>query len=479
MRIRNRYLLAAVLIVVGFSVEGCGSGGSSPPPEDPVETSLRKGDPVKGPVKNDCDNSFVLEAVNTLCDLFGAGSCANQTSTCNSYARQIYTGSTLAADGTTWNGRGGSGPLMADAALCTLRELSPKVPGGGPVRSGTSLNIGIGDVTVKQEVGYLDFDRVNARFTGYRKLSFDLPVLGKFDAITQNIDLRRTQYGGHSFNPYPFAGNHQILFGYGLNLFTEEKDKSLEIKPPAFEVVTPIGVFSAQPVFNYDSSTGVADTPFVTDRTYWLLPPDNDGDVAIRLSDLYGIIPGVDNNDAPMPSLGNYKDERSGWVSQIGLGNRGTGTDDSKVWSPPKSGPFSRPDYDPGGSLDFTSYSSRSDEENEPSVHVKASAKLKYPEDPYELVPGWVKKLSVTDVQAYIQVTPTIEAGASGQFGLVLSEGTNYSRHKEFDIWSDRLAALGIYSGVKTDASFYGSSRITVGPLPHFEATDEGTRPRS
>src|SRR3990172_8528234 len=401
MKTKYTYFILVLSIAASLAIGGCGAGGGATsnenqnvavnpnpviPSEDPQAKLLREGNAIKGVVKNDCDQSFVLESLNTLCELFGAGSCLKQISKCNDYSRQIYTGSTLVEEGNLWNGRGGSGHLMVDA-------------------------------------------------------------------VSQNIDLSRVEFGGHNFNPFPFAGGHQILFGYGLNLSTEEKSKSIEIKPPAIEVITPLGPFSVQPVFNYESNTGVADA-FVTDHTYWILPPDAQGDVAIKLSDLYGIMPGVENNTAPKPAVSNFKEGRTGWISQIGLGNRGTGDDD--VWSPPKSGPFSRPDY---GALNFLPYESRSDKENRPSVYAKASAPLTFPadKDPYKLLPDWVKPLANTagiKPTAYIQVTPTIEAGTGGQFGIALSEGTNQRRSGEFDVFNDRLAALGIYSGVRAGASF-------------------------
>lgn len=477
MKTRYLYFVIVMIVAVSLAIGGCGAGtGTSSNqnnvildpnpvlPPDPQAKLLREGKEVKGTVKNDCDNSFVLEAVNKLCDLFGAGNCVNQTSSCNSFARQIYTGSVLGADGTGWNARGGSGQLMADAAICTLRELSPKVPGGGPLHTQTSpINIGIGDVVVKQEVGYLDFDRVNGRFKGYRKLRVELPVLGAFDAITQNIDLRRSYYGTKQLFSYqPYAGDYKILYGYGLDISTEEKNKSIEIKPPAFDVYTPIGIFQAQPTFKYGSNTVVADSPsgadpFVKDHTYVILPNDPDGSpAAIRLTDLYGIIPGVENNEITPPHISNYKEKRSGWVSQIGLGTRGSGSD--KLWSPPSSGFFSRPDYDPFGLLGFEAYVSRSNDENLPSVYAEASAELKFPKDPKELLPDWVDDLPGPSFNAYIKVTPKVKAGAAGQFGISVSEGTNNKTELEGEFLvanpSDRLSALGIYSGVEANASF-------------------------
>lgn len=463
---KNIYPTFLLLIAVIFSFSGCGTQTPSKdnpnvvidtgsvnqyiPPVDQTAKDLNEGKAVPGNKKSNCDNSFVSDALNFLCDLFGSGACLSQTSSCNSYARQIYTGSVLGKKAVTqWNGRGGSGDLMANAAICTLRELSPKVPGGGPLKSDVSIDIGLGDVKVSQEIGYLEFDRINARFKGYRKVKFTLPVLGTFDAITQNIDLNRVYYGT-SFNSDPYAGAYLINYGYGLNLFTEEKDTQLEIKPPSFTIATPIGPFDVQPVFIYGSNTVVADKPFYKDYTFLTLPEQDNEIPEIKYSDLYGIIDGV-NATTPSVNISNYKEQRTGWVSQLGLGTRGLIS--QKAWSPPKTGTFSRPDY---GSLDFTDYLARSDEENLPTISVKAEGKIKYPKEPSELLPKWVFDLPGVSTTAYIQVTPTIQADASGQFGIVQAEGTNHSlAGGEFKISSDRLANLGIYSGVKAGASFY------------------------
>lgn len=457
--------MLVLLVAVGLAANGCGGGGSAT--DDPKESLLTNGKVVTGKVKNDCDNSFVLDAVGELCELFqtfssdpNTAACVTQDSSCNSYATQIYAGSNLGSSqkqaSPGWNGRGGSGDLMADAAVCTLRQLSPKLD--GPVNSQASLNIGIGDVVVKQQVGYLDFDRINRRFKGYRKLSVELPVIGKFDAITQNIVLQRVHYGtGQLYKSTPMAGDYPILSGYGLNLDTEEKKKSIDINPGSFNVDTPIGTFQVSPHFKYESNTVVADLPYVTNHTY--IPLDDDtfdvppSPAAIRLTDIYGIIPGININTTPMPSLGNYKNLRTGWISQIGLGSRGSIGD--KLWAPPLTGFFYRPDYDPGGVFKFESYESRSNDENKPSVYAEASASIKYPDNPADMLPEWVDGLPGLDWDAYIKVTPTIKAGAAGQFGISMLEGTDNRRSNEFDVRPEsRTSALGIYSGVETNASF-------------------------
>lgn len=484
MRYNSPYLIIALLLTFSLAAGGCGAGSGSTAnqnvdvnpspvisPADPNADKLNSGKLVTGTPKADCDNSFVLDGVNELCKLFNlfntgsADSCLTQTSSCNSYERRLYAGSGLGPGQngpiSEWNDRGGSGSLMADAAVCTLRELSPKVPGGGPLPSETSLNIGIGDVKVKQEVGYLDFDRIYGKFKGYRKLRIELPVIGKFDAVTQNIEVGRVFLPTESWTSViPKAGDYPLISGYGLNISTEEKNKSIDISPGSFNVKTPIGDFEVSPHFAYQSNTVVADTPYVTGHTDIILPDDNKGPDAIKLSDLYGIIPGIWNNAAPMPFITTYKELQTGWISQLGLGTRGS--IDDTLWSP-SPGPggfFSRPDYDPSGVLPFEKYDSRSNEENLPSVYAEASASFKYPDNPAEMLPDWVDDLPGVGLKtdAYIKVTPTIKAGAAGQFGIVLSEGTDNKEDLQGEMLfgepASRTSALGIYSGVEANASF-------------------------
>ncbi len=479
----NSVITSIILIMlISLATGGCGSGGGAKsdngqnvavnptpviPDIDLTQSKLNSGKLVTGTPKEDCDNSVVLDSVSELCKLLapltGVDACVTQSSSCNSYERQLYTGSVLGpgqkGPNSRWNDRGGSGALMADAAVCTLRELSTKID--GPIDSSASLNIGIGDVVVKQQVGYLDFDRINGRFKGYRKLRIELPVIGKFDAVTQDIDLRRVFYGtGQLFNNIPTAGDYPLLFAYGLNLSTEEKDKSINIDPGSFNVTTPIGDFEVSPHFTYKSNTVVADTPFGTDFTY-IIGQDDEGPDAIKLYDLYGVVPGINNNTIPPPSSSgttDYKEKQSGWVSQIGLGTRGS--IDDKLWSP-SPGPggfFTRPDYDPTGLLKFEFYESRSDEENRPSVYAEASASIKYPDNPADMLPDWVGGLPGLDWDAYIKVTPTIKAGAAGQFGINVSEGTDNKKELSGEFYvgkpESRTSALGIYSGVEANASF-------------------------
>jgi hypothetical protein len=468
--------LLAVLTTVW---SGCGGVYQATDPlviVDPDVKKLMAGDAVPGKVVHHCDDpvsSLETSALNTLCELLGGGeTCITAASECNSYRRELYAGSTLAPPGTSWNGRGGSGRWMADAAVCTLRELS-SAKGIGPITTSppAQVDIGIGNVTVTQEVGYLDFDRTTGHFKGYRKLNFHLPVLGKFDAITQDIDLRRVLYGT-DFSGHPYAGNYLIDTGYGLDLATEQKKRALSITPPAFDVVTPIGTFQVQPAFEYISQAAVSDAPWVVDHTDISLPPDANGDpVYVRLADLYGVIPGVEATTANAPAYGHLAlaPYRTGWTSQIALGTRGTGHE--KVWSAPAKDPFNRPDYDPLGALNFAEYASRSGVENQPSVHVKASASLRYPSDPKDLslLPDWVSHLpQLASATAYIKVTPTIEAGAAGQFGFALSEGTNYLRSGEFGVNQSRFAAMGLYSGVRANASFYIDTELKIKVTANF-----------
>jgi hypothetical protein len=462
------FLLSGVLLLMAA---GCGDNQPGyqpmPPNFDPVVLQLMAGDSVLG--VDHCDDpvsKLEISALNILCELFGGGdTCITASSTCNSYRRELYAGSTFASapPGTYWTGRGGSGRWMADAAVCTLRELS-SAKGIGPITRQAPVNIGIGNVTVTQQVGYLDFDRTTGHFKGYRKLTFDLPVLGKFDAVTQDVDLSRVWHNTN-FDSHPYAGSYLIDAGYGLDLTTEQKQRQLTITPPAFDVVTPIGTFQAQPHFGYESRTAVSDRddPWVVDHTDISFPPDENGK-PVRLADLYGVIPGVQATTANGPgssgvALAPY---RKGWTSQIALGTRGTGKEEAL--KKPKTDPFTRPDYEPFGvSGNFDKYVSRSEVEKDPSVHVHASASVKYPGNPKELLPDWVFGLPGVSYDAYIKVTPTIEANAAGQFGLALSEGTNYlAGGGEFKVNTSRFAALGLYSGVEANASFYIDTQLVI-----------------
>jgi len=410
------------------------------------EAMLKQGQAVVGAMSQECDGSFLFDTVGELCDLFGSGVCT-LNSTCRTFQRQIPTGTVLGpvVTGRPWNGRGGSGELMADALMCSMRELSPQL--GGPLKSGISINVGLGTVEFRQEVGFKDWTRLNPVFNGYRKIILDLPVLGRFDAVTQNITMTKRQYA-FAGPPRPKAGNQEIYGGFNINVATEEKTKDVTITPPGFPVMTPLGEFVVNPVFKYLTRTAVVNAPYTssyTDLANFLGRPET-----VRLYDVYGFDSAL-SEASQLVHWGNHGIMRRGFISQLGLGSRGQ-TTGAPFWIPPTTGVVERPDFD----LRMP----RSAIEAQPSVYVSAAGEVKYPESPFELLPDWIDDVPyLKPPTAYITVAPTLEAGAGGQFNVLSGEGTNHYVVGENKFASSRLASSAMTAGLNGTAGF----KIDVG----------------
>ena len=369
------YLASSTVAVCGvLAAPGCG-------PTDPV---LADGDAVIGPPAETCTGSKILSGLNLLCDLFltdGSGGCLDEKQSCNSYERQVFAGTALSsASNGSWNGMGGTGQRMADTVMCSLKELSPQLR--GPIKNTLSVDVGIGTVSATQEIGFLDWRRVNPLFNGYRRLSINLPVLGSMDAVAQDFRVTKVQYSyirDHEFQP-PLAGGHPITDGFNLNVLTQERSYVLDIHPGSFPVSTPIGTFSVSPAFHYAHRASVIDHDKMgtkyTDVTPWLGIPDS----LVRLTNIYGENRGIAASDDKV-EYANFRQHQKGWISELALGNRDP-RKAPKVWHPASSGPVQRPDAD--------WHTARSDDEAKPSVEVSASATLKYPDNPLNMLPSWV-----------------------------------------------------------------------------------------
>lgn len=77
MVLKKMMVLAIIPVAVCLVAVGCKSGGNSSTQDS---TTLKDGLPLTGTSQSECNNSIVLDAVNTLCELFGAGSCVSQQS---------------------------------------------------------------------------------------------------------------------------------------------------------------------------------------------------------------------------------------------------------------------------------------------------------------------------------------------------------------------------------------------------------------
>lgn len=423
------------------------------PPLHAQEAQLRAGQAVFGATTPECTGSFLLDNVASLCKLIPgcSGCCSTSGSYCRSYTRQIFTGTRLGPPVATvkaeWNGMGGSGELMADALICSLRELSPQLKGAIKTPPLT-ISLPIGTVSVAQEIGFKEFRRINPEWKGYRKITLTLPVVGKAEAIAQTLTVTKRTYA--SFGGPQLAGNRPITHMYALNVTAEDKQRILVIKPPSFAVATPIGPFSVQPEFNYTTRTRVIAAPYGAphlDIANFLGSKNT-----VRLSDLFGIDPGI--KAATKSVFFHTVDQnRTGWASQLGFGTRGTHADKA-IFKAPATGPSLRPDLDP--------YKSRSTLESEPSIYVLAAATLKYPDKPSGLLPSWVLGLPGLKADAYITVTPKIEASVAGQFTLASGEGSNYTHPKEFAVTAHRFASASLVAGARAAASFGISVRLKI-----------------
>ncbi|MCC7441463.1 MAG: hypothetical protein IT285_07510 [Bdellovibrionales bacterium] len=436
--------LGALMLGLVFMGSHCDPG-----PDQPDLGDLADGKAVRGNVDTECAESEVLDAFGELCTLIVGSTCLDQSSSCNSYARQIFMGTRMNSTekpGAHWNGMGGSGELMADAVMCSLKELSSSK--AGAQKATVSVDVGIGTVSATQEIGFLGWTRVNPEFWGYRKLKLELPILGKIDVVTQDLHVAKRSFAlvrySDEFAP-PLAGSHPITAGYGLDVHTQEKLQSMTLKPPSFSVPTPIGAFNVQPSFSYAANTTVVDSPYDGNSIQDLQDFYGSPGATVRLTDLFGFNPGVNASDN-LVTFNTMQDHQKGWSSQLGLGNRDPRTE-PEIWTPPSSGPVVRRDLD----LSVA----RSADEAMPSLEVSASARLKYPENPADLLPSWVNSLSfLSATDAYIWVEPKLRAGVSDQFNIGSSEGAHHHVSGEFDFGSNRFASTAMWGGVTVAGGF-------------------------
>lgn len=394
-----------------------------------------------------CTNSLLFDAFDALCTLFPGVNCTEVTDTCEGYQRQIFTGTTLIAPPLAHpqsNGKGGSGETVADAVICALKELSPTL--GGPLTSEVSVDVGLGTIRASEEIGFLSWNADGANFNrgssfnGYRKLRLDLPLLGRIDAVTQDITIQKHGYG--YFGNSPHAQDYVITDKWGLELTSQQRNQRMVLKPFGFDVATPVGPINVQPEFVYESRASVIQSPYdgnnVSDVPDFLGNPGQ----TVRYTNLYGVEAGIAASSKAY-SFDHF--ENVGWASTVALGNR----DPSLAGKPWKAGtaPILRPD------LDVTQ--ARSTAEKNPSLLVSAAAQLKYPSSPSALLPDWVFDLPGLEApELYVTVTPKLRAAVSDQFNLAASEGAYFSTPGEFKIMPHRHSGAAMFGGVSLAAGF-------------------------
>lgn len=375
-------------------------------------TSLVKGKVVGS--KKSCQQSLITDIFNTICKVIPNTECEISTENCYDYTRQLYIGSTFKSSNQSeirnWDYIGGRGRVLSDAVMCSFRELSPEaiIAGpsrqtkGGPIETKKTVSIGIGDLSYKQRIGFIDFDQSKKIFKGYRSLSFCAPILGCYDAVAQDIKVEPVQY---TVSPQLRAGaaGPKLNKFYALNVTTETSEKSLYLKPPSFKIATPIGPVSVQPRFDYASRESVIASPFKNgnDRTL----REEWGRRSFH-KDIYGVDYGI-----AFPML--YAIDPGGWNSPIAFGNRDPSST-TKAWSP-----TSARDNRPDSNL----RTARSDVEKKPSVEMTAKARATYPDAGSSGInlPGWLSGLG-GKVELSIFVEPQARAAFSSELSMIAAE---------------------------------------------------------
>lgn len=321
---------------------------------------------------------------------------------------------------------GGRGKMLSEAAMCAMRELSPKynlVRGGkgGPLVSElTVAPISMGDFGYNQTVGYLDFDVDKPKFSGYRSLSFCAPVVGCFDSVAQDFTLSLDEY---PIDPPIYMGPAANTGGgfnkirsvladkqYAFTLRTEVSQKSVSVQTVPITIATPVGPVKAQPQFDYASNEDIVVTPLSGGETHKRKQGDQPGwDANILVKDIYGADHGI--------AFPAYKTAAGfGWQSQVGLGNR-----DPRIaldiWKP-EGAIFTRPDFD--------LKTARSPLEKRPSVVMTASVEFSYPDASQmeSYIPSWAPAGST---KFNVWIKPQARAAFSGQFDISAAEGRGAS----------------------------------------------------
>ncbi|MBF0300337.1 MAG: hypothetical protein HQK51_16580 [Oligoflexia bacterium] len=424
---------------------------------------LKNGEAFKGSLTHECPESVVLDNIEALCEIFMGGPCMANNSSCNSYERQLFMGTRLGSTPQfltppTWNGMGGSGALVTDSILCSLRELSPNI--SGAAKNSVDFSLGIGDLSVTQEVGFLDFDREDSVFKGYRKVKVKLPVLGEFVAVAQDLSLSKNKYTYVRNNPYeaPLAGRYEIKDLFGITVKTQDKRKSVSIKPKGFPVVTPIGTFTASPIFEYGQNSPVVDSPYQSGNNYYDVVNFLNSGNSVRYFDIFGVNAGATATDKDV-QYHNFVEMRTGWSSQLAMGTRGR-FPNTTSWSP-SGNPLIRNDLN----LEVP----RSTTEALPSLYVSAAAKIEYPDNPADILPDWVMSLPfMSTLIAKVSVAPTISAGISSEFSILNSEGSNHDLSGEFKFASERFHGFNMKSNIRADGKFEIIAGITIQVILKF-----------
>lgn len=366
--------------------------------------SLDQGEDISEEI--DCKNKIMEEmsdAVNLVCMQKGNTHCVDVNYRCKTHQREIFSGvdlkQSLSKPELVWNGQGGRGGVITDAAFCLLADLSHK-----KVINSRTYETGIGEMSFHQTLGLLSLEPLTQQLRAYHSLSVCAPVLGCVDASTQSFSLSVRQSPPKDSRT---TGDYEIAQTYALEMSSGESHKSAQVQTPFIPVSTPIGTIQVQPRITIENHQNVVFSPYHQNSTQGQVPFF--GEQAVLLNDLYGRIPGswFESYTGGIDA-GSVKS--LGWNSQVGFGQRDA-VQEHSIWSPTR-GYLTRPDFD------FSQ--ARSDSEKAPTFSFQAKANLTYA--PTHLLP---KELISNDIKLTfnIAVEPELNVRFAEQFHLFFGEG--------------------------------------------------------
>ncbi len=402
-----RLKLTALGIVL-LCAQGGDCGGEDMLDSDSM-TPLAKGEFER--TDGACDTGFVGDVIELLVDALGGD--VEISESCATYRREVSTGVTLGEPevepGQTphWSELGGRGKLMADAGLCLLADLA-RAPSQKVTAQSPPISTVFGPVSVRQTIGYLDWNPAAREFEGYQSVAICAPVIGCLDATRQ-----RFRAIGRESNPaFPagaYAGDYPIVASYSIEFEVDESAFSFDAELPPIIVPTPYGPVEVHPLLNYGTNLRTVDTPFdgKPDAAHAMFADY----IWTPLDDTYG-------RSGPVALIhlqSGLGFVASGWASQLGLGGR-DGRPDAAIWQPNLSETPAPHRQDLDLSLP------RSMAERDPVVEFGAGAKIEY--SPLDILPP--ELLSFVE-EFSISVEPRLDAYYASQFEVLSREGKRLS----------------------------------------------------
>ncbi len=345
----------------------------------------------------DCAAAPDSQVLRDLCSIL---TCTPQ-GTCGNRTEELFTGDSLlgiSKPGAWWTYMGGRGQLMAEGALCALRDLA-----NGAVENSAAATLLGGSLrfTIDQQVGFAHFDPTQRTFTGYQTARVCVPVIGCFESIRQAFSAQVVE--SQPANPGGLTcGEYKIANGFGLQVTADEIDQSMSPTLPSLVVDTPYGEVTVTPTMTYTVQTQSILMPLGVSVPARLLP----NGASESITDLLGRIPGT---LATSQMQGSWGFPNLGWQSQVALGGRDA-SDNQPIWT----GTGFRPDLDLG--------LPRNDAEHIPNVLASAGLHVDY--SPTDMIPSFLKSPPLS-VDLHVHANTDMTARFAEQLAIFFGETFN------------------------------------------------------